>query len=192
MGTRGYLAIAASGVAVVAGIFLALTRYHESRKAAAEADRAIREANESKTQKPDPQPSTPSGRPQPSGTPSGRTPVEGPVKVSPPPEGTSFADFEGKWLVKYANGYTHEYIVTSKGEVFFERCLSPTGVAFIKPDEKRGHLERYQGDTLAYFAGGKIIERFTLKNGALTVERFDPAALYPSMPNNRGTGSKLG
>ena len=180
-GTKGYLAIGGGVLALIAGVLLVVTRYHESRKARAEADRAAREARGL------------GDTPPPVITPTpDRVPANSPGSVPKTPEGTSFAAFEGKWSVKYANGYTHEYIVTSKGEIFFEKCINPDNKSFVKPDEKRGHLERYRGDVLAYFSGGKIIERLTLKNGTLTVERFDPASTYPDRPGNRGTGTKFG
>lgn len=96
--------------------------------------------------------------------------------------------YEGKWIVKYDNKYTHEYVITSQGILTFDRLIAPDGSVSTKKEEQRGRLTRRAGLVVASFADGKVLERFSLDAGKLIVDRFDPASLFPKSPNNRGEG----
>jgi hypothetical protein len=99
-----------------------------------------------------------------------------------------FTLYEGKWVVKYENKYTHEYVVSADGSLAFDRCISPDGTAFVKKDEQKAKLMRRGGAVLVPFAGGKLVEQFSVDGDKLVVKRFDPASLYPKSPNNKGEG----
>jgi hypothetical protein len=96
--------------------------------------------------------------------------------------------YEGKWIVRYDNKYTHEYVITAEGILTFDRLIAPDGTASTKKEEQRGRLTRRAGVVVASFANGKVLERFSLDGGKLIVDRFDPASLFPKSPNNRGEG----
>jgi hypothetical protein len=98
--------------------------------------------------------------------------------------------YEGKWIVKYDNKYTHEYVVTAEGILTFDRLIAPDGSVSTKKEEQRGRLTRRAGVVVASFANGKVLERFSLDVGKLIVDRFDPASLFPKSPNNRGEGAR--
>jgi hypothetical protein len=53
-----------------------------------------------------------------------------------------FTLYEGKWVVKYENRYTHEYAVSADGSLAFDRCISPDGTPFVKKDEQKAKLVR--------------------------------------------------
>jgi hypothetical protein len=99
-----------------------------------------------------------------------------------------FALYEGKWVVKYENNYTHEYVISADGSLAFDRCISPDGTPFVKKDEQKAKLVRRGGAVLVPFAGGKLLERLSMEGDKLVVERFDPSSLYPERPNNKGEG----
>jgi hypothetical protein len=99
-----------------------------------------------------------------------------------------FTLYEGKWVVKYENKYTHEYVVSADGSLAFDRCISPDGTPFVKKDEQKAKLVRRGGAVLIPFAGGKLVERLSMEGDKLLVERFDPVSLYPKSPNNKGEG----
>lgn len=101
-----------------------------------------------------------------------------------------FTLYEGKWIVKYANKYIHEYVIIADGTLTFDRCISPDGKLFVKKDEQRAKLLRRSGLVLVPFAGGKLVERFSVDGDKLVVERFDPASLFPKSPNNKGEGTR--
>jgi hypothetical protein len=101
-----------------------------------------------------------------------------------------FTLYAGKWAVHYDNKYVHEYVISADGTLAFDRCISPDGTAFVKKDEQRAKLIRRGAAVLAPFAGGKLVERFSLKGDKLIVERFDPASLYPKSAMNKGEGVK--
>lgn len=96
--------------------------------------------------------------------------------------------YEGKWVVKYENKYTHEYVISADGSLAFDRCISPDGTLFVKKEEQKAKLIRRSGVVLVPFAEGKILERFSMEGDKLAVERFAPASLYPKSPNNKGEG----
>lgn len=99
-----------------------------------------------------------------------------------------FTLYEGKWVVKYENKYTHEYVVAADGSLAFDKCISPDGTPSVKKDEQKAKLVRRGGAVLVPFAGGKLVERLSMEGDKLVVERFDPASLYPKSPNNKGEG----
>ncbi len=101
-----------------------------------------------------------------------------------------FTLYEGKWIVKYENKYTHEYVIQADGSLGFDRGMNPDGTPFVKKDEQKAKLVRRAGAVVVPFAGGKVLERFSLDGEKLVVDRFDPASLYPKSPNNKGEGVK--
>ncbi|MDB5307539.1 MAG: hypothetical protein JWO38_1741 [Gemmataceae bacterium] len=99
-----------------------------------------------------------------------------------------FTLYEGKWVIKYENKYTHVYVIKADGSLAFDRSISPDGTPSVKKDEQMAKLVRRGVVVLISFADGKLVERFSLDGEKLVVERFDPASLYPKSPNNRGEG----
>lgn len=74
-----------------------------------------------------------------------------------------FSLYEGKWVIKYENGYTHEYVISIDGDLMFDRTISPDGTVFVKKDEQRAKLTRKGNDAVIPFANGKILERLRLE-----------------------------
>lgn len=110
------------------------------------------------------------------------------IHAAAEPSKDGFTQFAGKWLVKYDNKYTHEYVISADGSLSFDRCYEPNGTPTIKKDEQKAKLDRLDGAVLVSFANGKLVERFRLEGDRLIIERFDPISLYPKMPNNKGIG----
>src|SRR5262245_35660640 len=102
--------------------------------------------------------------------------------------GRLFSLYAGKWVVRYDNNYTHEYVIKADGSVAFDRGFNPDGSTFLKKEEQNGKLVRRDGAVLALFADGRVVERLTLFNENLIVERFIRGPNYPRMPNNVGEG----
>jgi hypothetical protein len=99
-----------------------------------------------------------------------------------------FTLYEGKWVVKYANNYTHEYVISADGSLAFDRCIGPDGTPFVKKEEQKAKLVRRGGAVLVPFAGGKILERFSMEGDKLVVERYDPSSPALKDRNNKGEG----
>jgi hypothetical protein len=99
-----------------------------------------------------------------------------------------FTLYAGKWIVKYENKYTHEYVIKTDGSLAFDRCISPDGTVFVKKEEQKAKLVRRNGTVIVPFADGTIIERFSLNGEKLVVERFYPSSDYPKSPSNKGEG----
>jgi hypothetical protein len=83
--------------------------------------------------------------------------------------------FVGKWKVTYEEGHVRNYQIDEKGNVFF---LEENWNALLS---KKG------ADILVDFKDGKL-ERFTMVDGVLVVEHFNPASRYPDSPNFKGKG----
>ena len=101
-----------------------------------------------------------------------------------------FSLYEGKWVIKYENGYIHEYVISIDGELEFDRTISPDGTPFVKKDEQHAKLTRKGDDVVILFVKSKILERLRIEGEKLVVDRFDPANRYPNSPNNKGEGVK--
>ena len=123
-----------------------------------------------------------------------------PVSINPVPKekpndekrAGEFAEFAGKWSVKYLNRYVHEYVIEANGTLRYDRGYTPEGKEFVDKNCQRSRLERKDGSVIASYADGKIIERFSLsKNGNLIVEHFDPPSKYPKSPTQRGEGTTI-
>ena len=99
-----------------------------------------------------------------------------------------FTLYEGKWVVKYANNYTHEYVISADGSLAFDRCIGPDGTPFVKKDEQKAKLVRRSGAVVVPFAGGKLQERFSMEGDKLVVDRFDPSSPALKDRNNKGEG----
>jgi hypothetical protein len=99
-----------------------------------------------------------------------------------------FTLYEGKWVIKYDNNYTHEYVIKADGSLAFDRGISPDGTAFVKKEEQTAKLVRRGGVVVASFANGTVLERYFLDGEKLIVERFIPASNFPRIPKNRGEG----
>jgi hypothetical protein len=93
----------------------------------------------------------------------------GPGKAGP------WSAFAGKWKVTYEEGHVRNYQIDEKGNVFF---LEENWNALLS---KKG------ADILVDFKDGKL-ERFTMVDGVLVVEHFNPASRYPDSPNFKGKG----
>jgi|GEM_PF-4155081 len=83
--------------------------------------------------------------------------------------------FAGNWKVIYEEGHVRNYQIDENGNVFF---LEENWNASLS---KRG------ADILVDFKDGKL-ERFTMVDGVLVVEHFNPASRYPDSPNFKGKG----
>jgi hypothetical protein len=104
---------------------------------------------------------------------------------------SKFTLYEGKWVVKYENKYTHEYVIRTNGSLAFDCCISPDGTRFVKAEEQKANLVRQGGVVVVSFAGGKVIERFSIEGDKLLVDRFFPATNFPNKtPDNKGEGVK--
>ena len=99
-----------------------------------------------------------------------------------------FTLYEGKWVIKYENKWTHEYVIQVDGTLVFDRAISPDGTPQLKKEEQKAKLLRRAGTVVVSFADGAILERFSLEAEKLLVDRFHPASLYPKNPNNKGEG----
>lgn len=99
-----------------------------------------------------------------------------------------FSLYEGKWVIKYENGYISEYVISIDGELEFDRTISPDGTPFVKKDEQRAKLSRRGDDVVILFVKTNVLERLRIEGEKLVVDRFDPANRYPNSPNNKGNG----
>jgi len=100
-----------------------------------------------------------------------------------------FTLYAGKWVVKYDNKYTHEYVITLDGALAFDRAISPDGKPFVKKEEQKAKLVRQKGAVVVSFAGGKAVERFEMRGDALVIERVD--YVLPKHPIFKGEGTRV-
>lgn len=101
-----------------------------------------------------------------------------------------FTLYAGKWTVKYNRKFTAEYVIADDGTLTCDRKIDPFGKVFVEKDQQKAKLVRREGVVVVSFAQGRILEVYEIRGEVLTVDRFDPAKLYPKTPSDKGEGTR--
>ena len=112
------------------------------------------------------------------------------VRAAGAPTVEGVAKFAGVWLIEYKLGgpnYSRRYAIKNDGALTWEE---ENGKPMLPP--RKGRIAARGSDYVAEF-DGSATERFTLSGDKLTVEQFNSkASLASGVPENLGTGSKVG
>jgi len=85
-------------------------------------------------------------------------------------------EFEGTWVVNYANRFLRVYTVTGDGKIIWEQT------------QKKYSLSMKDGD--AIMEAGPFLERWCVLDGALRIDHFNPRDRFPRQPSLNGIGER--